>query len=62
MVGEFNKSAQNLLVDIFVHVPGFLQDQAQFEQMPSEALRSDLVRRIEYQLVKVYNWRWHWEN
>jgi hypothetical protein len=56
-----NKNAQNRLVDILVHIPGFLQDQAQLEQAPSEHFRLDLIQRIEYQIAKAHNWRWQWE-
>jgi len=59
--GENNKNEQNRLVDILVHVPGFLEDQAQLECTPSEYLRLDLIQRIEAQLAKAYNWRWRWE-
>ena len=59
--GETNKTAQNRLVDILVHIPGFLQDQAQLEQVPSEHFRLDLIQRIEYQIAKAHNWRWQWE-
>lgn len=59
--GEENKNPQNRLVDILVHIPGFLQDQAQLEQVPSEHFRLDLVQRIEYQIAKANNWRWQWE-
>ncbi|KIW70817.1 hypothetical protein PV04_03056 [Phialophora macrospora] len=59
--GEMNKNAQNRLVDILVHIPGFLQDQAQLEQIPSEHFRLDLIQRIEYQIAKAHNWRWQWE-
>ncbi|KIX96742.1 uncharacterized protein Z520_07461 [Fonsecaea multimorphosa CBS 102226] len=59
--GEYNKNPQNRLVDILVHVPGFLQDQAQLEQAPSEQFRLELIQRIEYQIAKAHNWRWQWE-
>ncbi|OAP61338.1 hypothetical protein AYL99_03541 [Fonsecaea erecta] len=59
--GEYNKNPQNRLVDILVHIPGFLQDQAQLEQAPSEQFRLELVQRIEYQIAKAHNWRWQWE-
>ena len=59
--GELNKNAQNRLVDILVHIPGFLQDQTQLEQVPSEHFRHDLIQRIEYQIAKAHNWRWQWE-
>jgi hypothetical protein len=59
--GSENKSAQNRLVDILVHIPGFLQDQAQLDQTPSEHFRLDLIQRIEYQISKAHNWRWQWE-
>lgn len=59
--GPNNKSPQNQLVDILVHIPGFLQDQEQLEQCPSEHFRLDLIQRVEYQLAKAHNWRWHWE-
>ena len=58
---EINKNAQNRLVDILVHIPGFLEDQAQLEQVPSEHFRLDLIQRIEYQIAKTHNWRWRWE-
>lgn len=61
LCGQGNKSPQNQLVDILVYVPGFLEDQAQLEQQPSEDFRLDLVQRIEYQVARLYNWRWHWE-
>ncbi|KIW27499.1 hypothetical protein, variant [Cladophialophora immunda] len=59
--GEYNKNPQNRLVDILVHIPGFLQDQAQLEQAPSEQFRLELIQRIEYQIAKAHNWRWQWE-
>ncbi|KAL6243690.1 hypothetical protein RBB50_009123 [Rhinocladiella similis] len=59
--GEENKSNQNRLVDILAYVPGFLEDQARLEQWPTDEVRLDLIQRIEYQLAKLYNWRWHWE-
>ncbi|EXJ53397.1 uncharacterized protein A1O5_13386 [Cladophialophora psammophila CBS 110553] len=61
MCGEYNKNPQNRLVDILVHIPGFLQDQAQLEQAPSEHFRLELIRRIEYQIARAHNWRWQWE-
>ncbi|KIW76152.1 hypothetical protein Z517_10898 [Fonsecaea pedrosoi CBS 271.37] len=59
--GEYNKTPQNRLVDILVHIPGFLQDQAQLEQASSEQFRLELIQRIEYQIAKAHNWRWQWE-
>ena len=59
--GEENKNAQNRLVDILVHIPGFLQDQAQLERVPSTHFQHDLIQRIEHQIAKAHNWRWQWE-
>src|ERR1700722_9522731 len=59
--GEMNKSAQNRLIDILVHIPGFLQDQAALEHAPSRRFQLDLIQRIEYQIAKAHNWRWQWE-
>ena len=56
-----NKKAQNRLIDILVHIPGFLEDQAQLERAPSEHFQHDLIQRIEYQIAKAHNWRWQWE-
>ncbi len=44
-----------------MHVPGFLEDQAQLERVESEYFRHDLIQRIEYQIAKAHNWRWQWE-
>lgn len=60
--GSSHKSAQNQLVDILVHVPGFLQDHVQLEQSPSDHLRLDLAQRIEHQISKLYIWRWNWQD
>ncbi|KAK5459552.1 hypothetical protein LTS15_003681 [Exophiala xenobiotica] len=66
--GRENKSSQNQLVDILAYVPGFLEDQARLDEQwprPSTSedfrFRLDLVQRIEYQVARLYNWRWHWE-
>jgi hypothetical protein len=66
--GQENKSSQNQLVDILAYVPGFLEDQARLDEQwprPSTSedfrFRLDLVQRIEYQVARLYNWRWHWE-
>ncbi|KAJ9603348.1 hypothetical protein H2200_012126 [Cladophialophora chaetospira] len=59
--GEMNKSPQNRLVDILVHIPGFLEDQAQLERAASQHFRLDLIQRIEYQIARAHNWRWQWE-
>ncbi|KAK7894437.1 hypothetical protein LTR67_006198 [Exophiala xenobiotica] len=66
--GQENKSSQNQLVDILAYVPGFLEDQARLDEQwprPSTSedfrFRLDLVQRIEYQIARLYNWRWHWE-
>jgi hypothetical protein len=59
--GEANKNAQNRLIDILVHIPGFLEDQAQLEQVPSRRFQFELVQRIEYQLARAHNWRWQWD-
>ncbi|KIX09868.1 uncharacterized protein Z518_00949 [Rhinocladiella mackenziei CBS 650.93] len=58
---DFHKNAQNQLVDILVYIPGFLQDQSQLEQSPSDQFKQSLIQRIEYQIAKAYNWRWSWE-
>ncbi|KEF60528.1 uncharacterized protein A1O9_02089 [Exophiala aquamarina CBS 119918] len=60
-IGAANKSFQNQLVDVLVHLPGFLQDQDQLEQAQSAKLKSDLVRRIEFQIERISQWRWRWE-
>lgn len=60
-IGAPNKSFQNQLVDILVHIPGFLEDQARLEQVQSPELKGDLIRRIEFQVEKTYHWRWRWE-
>lgn len=60
-IGAANKSFQNQLVDILVHIPGFLQDQAHLEQAHSAELKGDLIRRIEFQIERIYQWRWRWE-
>jgi hypothetical protein len=60
-IGAANKSFQNQLVDILVHIPGFLQDQEHLEQAQSAELKDDLARRIEFQIERIYQWRWRWE-
>lgn len=60
-IGAANKSFQNQLVDILVHIPGFLQDQVQLDQAQSAELKGDLIRRIEFQIERIYQWRWRWE-
>ncbi|RVX69796.1 hypothetical protein B0A52_06441 [Exophiala mesophila] len=60
-IGAANKSFQNQLVDILVYIPGFLQDQANLEQEPNKDLEHDLIRRIEFQIQQLFQWRWRWE-
>jgi hypothetical protein len=57
-----SKSNQDRLVDILVHVPGFLQDQktAQFDCHSS--LRQLLVRQVLRQLNLLFRWRWTWDS
>jgi len=60
-IGAANKSFQNQLVDILVHIPGLLQDQEQLEHAQSAELKGDLIRRVEFQIERIYQWRWRWE-
>lgn len=55
------KTAQNQLIDVLTHVPGFLQDQELFARTGDTSVRQDLVDRIERQLSILYGWRYKWE-
>ena len=54
------KSAQNHLTNILVTVPGMLEDDAALSQQDDSAARMALVERVEHQLVKLFTWRWKW--
>ena len=53
--------AQNQLVDVLAHVPGFLHDQEEFKETGKELLRQRLVHKIRHQLSTTYVWRSQWE-
>jgi hypothetical protein len=55
------KNAQNQLVDVLSHVPGFLQDQADVFSTGDRQLQRTLICKIERQLSITYSWRWDWE-
>ena len=60
-IGAANKNFQNQLVDILVHIPGFLQDQGELEQSFDAELEQSLTRRVEFQVERLFQWRWRWE-
>ena len=53
--------AQNELIDVLAHVPGFLRDQEEFRETGDESLRQSLVRNITKQLSATSAWRAQWE-
>ncbi|MCJ1379168.1 hypothetical protein MMC17_002268 [Xylographa soralifera] len=55
------QSAQSLLVNILVFVPGFLEDDSRLDQESDFALREDLVQRLNIHLEELFEWRWRWE-
>lgn len=61
-LGPSSKTAQDELVDILIHQPGFLEDAVAVRR-PEGSLerRSDLVSRVYDQLDLLYQWRWRWE-
>lgn len=59
--GASRKTAQNQLVDVLAHVPGFLHDQNKFKDTGKELLRQSLAHRIKHQLCITYAWRLEWE-
>ncbi|KAI1410080.1 hypothetical protein F5Y13DRAFT_76739 [Hypoxylon sp. FL1857] len=70
------KPEQSQLLDIFVTIPGFLEESGRINNMthlrddlidPSLvfneqlSLRADLCRNVASQLEKLYRWRWSWQ-
>ncbi|OTA80825.1 hypothetical protein M434DRAFT_37809 [Hypoxylon sp. CO27-5] len=70
------KPQQSYLLDIFVTIPGFLEESGRINSLthlddelidPSIVLdeqlgrRADLCRNVAAQLEKLYRWRWSWQ-
>ncbi|KAG4259115.1 hypothetical protein FPRO03_13050 [Fusarium proliferatum] len=57
------KTPQSQLLDILVVVPGILQDHEAAQSMDEDGpgLRTELLERVERQLVALYRWRWQWQ-
>lgn len=59
-----SKTPQSEILDILVVVPGILQDHAAWEQStaPDPASLQEIIKRVEKQLVALYEWRWRWQS
>lgn len=55
-----SKGHQDQLVDILVHVPGFLQDQQALRMNIDQRGQSVLAANVLYQLGTLFKWRWMW--
>ncbi|KAI2465540.1 hypothetical protein F4781DRAFT_21297 [Annulohypoxylon bovei var. microspora] len=64
------KPEQSKLLDIFVMIPGFLEEINGLEEFIHPSLisdvnvdhRADLCRCVDVQLEKLYRWRWDWQH
>lgn len=56
-----SKSEQNHLADILVTVPGMLEEDAKLFQREDPVALAGLVDRVLQQLVKLFEWRWQWQ-
>jgi hypothetical protein len=56
-----SKSPQNYLADILLTVPGMLEDTAALRHQYDSTTHATLVGQVQCQLVKLFNWRWEWE-
>jgi hypothetical protein len=52
------KSPQNELIDVLVHLPGYLHDLAQIEQ--GNLSQATLITRLQADLAFLRKWRWNW--
>ncbi|KAF2472043.1 uncharacterized protein BDR25DRAFT_17757 [Lindgomyces ingoldianus] len=55
------KSQQNHLVDILVHIPGFLASDSKLQECPDAGGISSLLHHIKSRLYTLYVWRYEWD-
>jgi hypothetical protein len=53
-----SKSQQNLLVDMLVDIPGYLQDDNELQHSPDPIAHASLLARVKSTLYALYNWRY----
>ncbi|KAI5456629.1 hypothetical protein BGZ63DRAFT_417610 [Mariannaea sp. PMI_226] len=61
-----SKTSQSQLLDILVQIPGILQDHAKLEHVAASTASSSpelrgIIKRVEEQLVTLFEWRWQWQ-